>query len=96
MATVFLSIDEFKATQSVTSIDIVRSPITKKLFASAGGTNYRVQGADSKRGELDMSKPKTFIYDDDLNAKNAKGEPSGGIENGCFANASADNVVGTL
>ncbi len=91
MAIVNLSIDEFKASRNVSTIEIVRSPLTKKLFASAGGVNFRVQGADSKRGELDMSKPKTFIYDDAV-----KEDGSDPVLDGCFANASADNVVGTL
>ena len=52
-----LSIDEFKAATKTTAIDIVRNPNTKKLFASAAGKNYRVQGKDAKAGELDINKP---------------------------------------
>ena len=92
MATRNLSIDEFKANRNVTSIEIVRSPLTSKLFAAAGGVNYRVQGKDAKSGaELDLTKPITFIYDDTVV------EPSKDpVENGCFANSGADNTVGVL
>ena len=91
-----LSIDEFKAQTNTTTIDIVRNPNSHKLFANAAGVNYRVQGTESKRGELDTSKTVEFLYETDKDAKNPKGEPGGGIENGCFVNKGADNVVLSL
>ena len=93
MATVNLSVDEFKANRNVTNIDLVRSPKTHKLFAVAGGKNYRVQGKDAKSGagELDLAKPITFIYDDEVV------EPSKDpVENGCFANGNAENLIGQI
>ena len=91
-----LSIQDFKAEIGVTSIDIVRNPNTQQLFADANGVAYRVQGADSKRGELDMSKGVEFLYETDKDAVNAAGNKIGGIENGCIVNKGADNLVGTL
>ena len=92
-----LSISEFKANQSVESIEIVRNPNTQMLFAStSNGDTFRVQGTGAKHGELDVSKTIEFLYEDDKDAKNSKGEPSGGIENGCFVNKRQDNVLATL
>ena len=85
-----LSIDEFKAATNSSSIQIVRNPKTSKLFASAAGKNYRVQGETSKQGELDLAKPVQFLYEDDATVDNS------GVENGCFVNQGADNVLGTL
>ena len=85
-----LSIDEFKAATNVTAIDIVKSPKTQKLFASAAGKNYRVQG------DLDPAKHIDFLYEDDKDAKNEAGEKVGGIENGCFVNSNQDNVVHSM
>jgi hypothetical protein len=85
-----LSIEEFKAETEVGTIQIVRNPNTKKLFAAAGGVNYRVQGAGAKQGELDTAKPISFMYEDDDTAENS------GIENGCFVNSSEENLLATL
>ena len=85
-----LSISEFKAQKSVEAIQIVRNPNTKKLFASAGGANYRVQGTEAKRGELDTAKVVEFMYEDDESVENS------GIDNGCFVNQSEDNLVASL
>ena len=86
MATVNISVEEFKSVQSVNTIEIVRSPKTQLLFASAAGKNYKCQQKTSPSGkELDLSKPITFIYDDAV-----------GVEDGCFANSGADNTVGML
>ena len=86
MATVNISVEEFKTVQGVSRIEIVRNPNTAMLFASCGGKKYKCQQASSKSGkELDLEKPITFIYDDVK-----------GIEDGVFANSGADNTVGTL
>ena len=82
-----LSIDEFKAATKATSIQIVKNPNTSKLFASAAGRNYRVQGS------IDTAKPIDFLYEDDKEAVNEENEKVGGIENGCFVNSNQDNVV---
>ena len=82
-----LTIEEFKAEAKATSIQIVKSPKTQKLFASAAGKNYRVQG------DIDVTKPIDFLYEDDATAKNDKDEVIGGVENGCFVNSNTDNVV---
>lgn len=79
-----LSIEEFKAETKVTTIQIVKNPKTSKLFASAAGKNYRVQG------DIDVSKPIDFLYEDDTTAENS------GVENGCFVNSNTDNVQATL
>ena len=79
-----LSIEEFKAEANATSISIVKNPKTSKLFASAAGKNYRVQG------NLDVAKPIDFLYEDDDTAENS------GVENGCFVNSNQDNVQITL
>ena len=85
-----MSIEEFKAETKVQRISIVRNPNTKKLFASAAGSNYRVQG------DIDVAKPIDFLYEEDIDAKNEKGEPIGGVKNGCFVNSNQDNVLTTL
>ena len=85
-----LSIEEFKGETNVQTISIVRNPNTKKLFASAGGVNYRVQGEKAKAGELDVKKTIEFMYEDDDTVDNS------GIENGCFVNQGADNVLHTM
>jgi len=85
-----LSIDEFKAEANATSISIVKNPKTSKLFASAAGKNYRVQG------DLDVTKTIDFLYEDDKAAVDAEGKVIGGVENGCFVNSNQDNVVHTM
>ena len=79
-----LSIEEFKAEAKATSISIVKNPKTSKLFASAAGKNYRVQG------DIDVTKPIDFLYEDDATAE------VHGVENGCFVNSNTDNVLTTL
>lgn len=79
-----LSIEEFKAEAKATSISIVKNPKTSKLFASAAGKNYRVQG------DIDVTKPIDFLYEDDTTAENS------GVENGCFVNSNTDNVLHTM
>ena len=54
-----ISIEEFKTKAGATSIQIVKSPKTQKLFASAAGKNYRVQAS------IDTSKPIDFLIEDD-------------------------------
>ena len=85
-----LSIEEFKAEANATSISIVKNPKTQKLFASAAGRNYRVQG------DIDVAKPIDFLYEDDKAATDDKGVVIGGVENGCFVNSNTDNVVHTM
>ena len=86
MATVNISVEEFKTTTNVARIEIVRNPHTQMLFASCGGKKYKCQQATSKSGhELDLSKPITYIYDDVKD-----------FEDGVFANSGADNTIGTL
>lgn len=80
-----ISVSEFKQREGCESVQIVRNPNTSKLFASAGnGKNYRVEAA------IDTAKPVEFLYDDDESAEN------GGMDNGCFINQRANNVVATL
>ena len=79
-----LSIEEFKARQKASSIQIVKNPKTSKLFASAAGKNYRVQG------DIDTAKPIDFMYEDDTEQENS------GVENGCFVNSNTDNVVHSM
>jgi hypothetical protein len=78
------TIDEFKAETGATAIQIVRNPNTKKLFASAAGKNYRVQG------DIDVTKPIDFLYEDDTTKDNS------GVDNGCFVNSNQDNVVHSM
>lgn len=86
MATLNLSVEEFKQKQNVGTIEIVRNPNTQLLFASAAGKKYKCQQKDSKSGhELNLKEPITFIYDDEV-----------GIEDGVFANSGADNTIGLL
>ena len=85
-----LSIEEFKGQTNASTISIVKSPKTQKLFASAAGKNYRVQG------DIDVAKPIDFLYEDDVNAKNDKNEVIGGVENGCFVNSNQENVLHTM
>ena len=87
-----LSIEEFKAEMKVSNIQIVRSPKTSKLFASAGGENYRVQGKEAKSGnELDIEQPISYMWDDE---RNDEGKTP--IQSGCFVNSNADNLITTL
>ena len=79
-----LSIEEFKGQTSATTISIVKNPKTSKLFASAAGKNYRVQG------DIDVKKPIDFLYEDDDTVENH------GVENGCFVNSNQDNVLHTM
>jgi hypothetical protein len=80
-----ISVSEFKRIEGVDTVQIVRNPNTTKLFASVGnGKNYRVEAA------IDTAKPVEFLYDDDATLE------TGGIENGCFINQRANNVVATL
>jgi len=91
MALKNLSISEFKSAVNHTgSIDIVRNPNTQKLFAAVGEDKYSVQGTTAKRGELDITKPVEFLYEDDTSKERS------GIENGSFVNKGADNVVLSL
>ena len=92
-----LSIEEFKAESKATAIQIVRSPITKKLFASAAGTNYKVQGTEAKRGELDVTKPINYLIEVDEDADgNAVPHTDEQFKNGCFVNEGEDNVVHSM
>ena len=87
-----LSIDEFKSEFNVEAIDIVRSPITQKLFASVDGKTYRVQGKDAKSGaELDVTKTVSYMWDTE---RHDEGKTP--IESGCFVNGSGENLVKTL
>ena len=89
-----LSIEEFKAESKATAIQIVRNPNTKKFFASAAGVNYKVQGEDAKRGELDVTKPIEYLVevaeDDDGNALPHTEEE---FIAGCFINQGEENVL---
>jgi hypothetical protein len=40
----FMSIQEFKEAIGATRLEVLRNPNTDKLFMSANGQNYRVQG----------------------------------------------------
>jgi hypothetical protein len=87
-----LSIEEFKSEFKVDSIDIVRSPITQKLFAVAGGENYRAQGKDAKSGaELDVTKTVSYMWDTER-----QDDGKTPIQSGCFVNGSGENLVKTL
>jgi hypothetical protein len=92
-----LSIEEFKAEAKAHSIQIVRNPNTKKLFASAAGTNYKVQGADAKRGELDVTKPIEYLIEVSEDAEgNALPHTDEQFAAGCFVNQGEDNVLHTM
>jgi hypothetical protein len=46
----FLTVEEFKSQVGATSLSVLKNPKTGKLFMSAGGDTYRVQG-DIKQSE---------------------------------------------
>ena len=61
MATVtmhFLSMEEFKDKLGVSTVNILKSKTTNKLFASIGGKSFKVQQT------ITSSKPIKFIYND--------------------------------
>lgn len=54
----FINIPELKARLSVDSISIVKSPITGKLFADAGGKKFKVQA------DIDFDLPIKFMWEE--------------------------------
>lgn len=82
MALKSISIEQFKAEESVSAIDIVKNPNTDKLFASTdAGKNFKAQGTLDKEQRIE------FLYDD---------EEADGWNQGCFVNPNTDNIVVTL
>ena len=92
-----ITISEFKAEAKAETVQIVRSPITQKLFVAVGDDRYKVQGKAHKNGELDVTLPIHFMIEV---GENEKGEALPYTEDqfkeGCFINGNADNVVLSL
>ena len=88
-----ITVSEFKAEAKAEAVQIVRSPITQKLFAAVGKERYKVQGEASKRGELDVNKPISFMME--VGGTEDKPEPHTAkqFEDGCFVNSNEDNVL---
>ena len=91
-----ITISEFKAEAKAEAVQIVRSPITQKLFAAVGKDRYKVQGTEAKRGELDVAKPISFMME--VSGTDDKPEPHTPkqFEDGCFVNSNEDNVLTTV
>ena len=88
-----LSIEEFKAEAKASSIQIVRSPITQKLFAAVGEQRFKVQGTEAKNGELDVTKPVNFLIVVGGTEENPEPHTADQFKEGCFVNENADNVL---
>jgi hypothetical protein len=91
-----ITISEFKAEAKAEAVQIVRSPITSKLFVAVGDDRYKVQGKDHRNGELDVTKPIHFMME--VGGTEDKPEPhtEDQFKEGCFINGNADNVVLSL
>ena len=88
-----LSIEEFKAEAKASTIQIVRSPITQKLFAAVGEARFKVQGTEAKKGELDVTQPINFLMVVDGTDEKPEPHTAKQFEEGCFVNENADNVL---
>ena len=75
-----IPVSEFKKVADVEIVNIVKSPLTSKLFAAASnGQNYKVEAA------IDLEKPVSFLWDEE-----------GSMDDGCFVNTRDNNVVASL
>ena len=91
-----ITISEFKAEAKAEAVQIVRSPITQKLFAAVGEDRYKVQGKDSKRGEIDVTKDINFMMVVGGTAEKPEAHTDEQFREGCFVNSNDDNVLVSL